>query len=213
MVHDVLNHTDSPSQCCAMRWSVGGSVQFVKVPSHLAIPVPCDENRAAASMDDGDQGWCGEPRLSDIQSSGPNGLTSWKSESTEQTYPGTIALLVMSLSMKRATLFIWCTPICTKVQHRSSCTVWGHVDEDCHGQPLARPHEEGCHIALNGRHHFPLNFLKAIAGVEGIGMSFIRPTKVAAPMKDNACERSITPAVDVASAKIPEPEGLFGISF
>jgi hypothetical protein len=133
-------------------------VQFVKVPSHLAIPVPCDENRAAASMDDEDQGWCGEPRLSDIQSSGPNGLTSWKSESTEQTYPGTIALLVMSLSMKRATLFIWCTPICTKVQHRSSCTVWGHVDEDCHGQPLARPHEERCHIALNGRHHFPLNF-------------------------------------------------------
>jgi len=105
--------------------------------------------------------------------------------------------------------------------------MWDYVDKDGHGQPLARTHEECCHNTLSGTGIlFRLSpgdcgvllyphsqDVEAIAGVDGIGMPFIGPTKVAAPMKDNACETSTTPAIDAASAKISEPEGLFGISF
>lgn len=45
--------------------------------------------------------------------------------------------------------------------------------------------------------------VEAIAGVDGIDMSFIGPTKVAAPLKDKACERSTTPAVDATFSEDP----------
>lgn len=54
-------------QCCAMGRPVGGSVRIGNMPSYVDIAVPYNGNRAAAMMNDRNQGWCHRVRLSDIQ--------------------------------------------------------------------------------------------------------------------------------------------------
>lgn len=70
--------------------TVGESVQFGNTPPDMDIPGLYDWNYAAAMIKDGDEGWSRTCRLTDIQSSDLNGLTSSTSDFEEQEHPGVI---------------------------------------------------------------------------------------------------------------------------
>lgn len=69
-------------------WTFGESVQFRDTPPGMEVPGMYDGNYAAAMMEDGNESWSRRWRLSDIQSSDLNGLTSSRSDLEEQEHPG-----------------------------------------------------------------------------------------------------------------------------